>query len=130
MVSALEFYTYGLIIYIPTAFILSFLFSLCKASARVEEPVIVEEVKENPKEKIPKGKKGKIIPPGKVALCKCCNRYLTTDPKLVSHEEGQKHKQKAAGFPFKGEWYSIVDEEKMKQAQAPQPKAADNKKSR
>ncbi|CAG9333942.1 unnamed protein product [Blepharisma stoltei] len=126
----IEYYTYGLLIYIPAAAVLAYIissFSPKKSQPPTKRPKKVQNIQEaqvniqsqqapkkpqttqeKPNQKPQKPKKKKqIIPDGKIAYCKYCEKYLTSDEFLLTHGEGKKHQKNFEGRD--GIWYKFVD---------------------
>jgi hypothetical protein len=92
----LEFYIYGILIYIPTALVFSYAYHVYteyKALMAFYEKPTVTKVKKTPKPQ----KIQKFIPEGKVGVCTCCDTYLIDDSFYYSHIDGKKHKQNVSG---------------------------------
>mmetsp|Transcript_6768 Transcript_6768/g.9978 ORF Transcript_6768/g.9978 Transcript_6768/m.9978 type:complete len:159 (+) Transcript_6768:3-479(+) len=106
----LSFYTYGFLIYVPLSLVVA-LVAHFSSSAESKKPSKTAEHKKPKKQKKQKKPK-KRIPPGKVAFCKYCERYLDEEDKLTTHERGKKHLKNTEGRG--GEHYKYVDIAEMK----------------
>lgn len=103
----LEFYLYGILIYVPLAVVLSYAFSVYHDYSELnDKPVKVKVSK--PRVQGVKEKAPKIIPPGKVGYCICCETYLVDDSYYYSHVDGKKHKKNVVGVK---NWINFVSHE-------------------
>lgn len=103
----LEFYLYGILIYVPLAVVLSYALSVYHDYTQLNsKPVKVKLIKQkasNTKEKVPK-----VIPAGKIGYCICCETYLLDDSYYYSHIDGKKHKKNVIGVK---NWINFVGQE-------------------
>mmetsp|Transcript_14926 Transcript_14926/g.27577 ORF Transcript_14926/g.27577 Transcript_14926/m.27577 type:complete len:120 (-) Transcript_14926:1745-2104(-) len=52
----------------------------------------------------PEKKQRSSFPVGKIAYCKPCDRYLLDDDKLLEHQRGTRHRERASGNKQAIEW--------------------------
>ena len=95
---SLEFYIYGILLYIPTALVFSYayhVYSEYKSLQSLQPKPSASKVKK-PSKPV---KIEKFIPEGKVGVCTYCDTYLIDDSFYYSHIDGKKHKQNVSGVP-------------------------------
>ena len=109
-----DFFVYGVLFYIPTAFLLSYILSITRSSAMqippTKDPKTSKERKANSSKSVPDDRKK--IPIGKVGYCKFCEVYLRDDSQANSHIKGKKH---VSGTQGNEEiWMELYEESHMK----------------
>lgn len=110
---SVEFYVYGILFYVPTAALISYILAaVYEYYEENKKPEVKDEKKLKQKKQESQGKQKpaqpSVIPKGKVGYCKYCEIYLANDNHYYNHVEGKKHKVNVEGHH--GNWIEFINE--------------------